>query len=73
MVRDRDYRSQYPDHGSPPVVYGHGFCKRTFGIQSTCRTCLRHAKRLLLHRCPHRIGGEIVLDMCSLRYAKYPV
>ncbi|CAN0897806.1 hypothetical protein LINGRAHAP2_LOCUS19325 [Linum grandiflorum] len=70
---NKDYRAHYPSHNSPPIVYGHAHCWWTLGIKSTCRSCLREAKKQLLHGCPHKVGASIDLEMCSLRYEKFPV
>ncbi|CAI0627687.1 unnamed protein product [Linum tenue] len=68
---NKDYRADYPPQ--KPIVYGHAHCPWTFGIKSTCRSCLREAKKLLLHGCPHKVGASIELEYCSLRYENHAI
>ncbi|CAN0892591.1 hypothetical protein LINGRAHAP2_LOCUS17634 [Linum grandiflorum] len=52
-----------------PLIYAYANCTRV--PWTGCVQCLKMAKRSLLQNCPHRIGAEVVFDICYMRYEDY--
>ncbi|KAI4369271.1 hypothetical protein MLD38_017731 [Melastoma candidum] len=53
-------------------IYGHGKCNATVS-EDDCRTCLGVAYEQMFLECPNRIGAQIQLKDCRLRYEKYGI
>ncbi|KAI4310790.1 hypothetical protein MLD38_035740 [Melastoma candidum] len=51
-------------------LYGHGECTVTLSAED-CKTCLGEANRQLFDQCTERMGAQIQLMDCRLRYEKY--
>ncbi|KAF8019889.1 hypothetical protein BT93_G0548 [Corymbia citriodora subsp. variegata] len=56
-------------NGDP--CYGHGACYGGL-THPDCTSCLKTAASNLWDGCPMRVGGQIQLQDCRIRYENYP-
>lgn len=60
-------QSPYPES----VAYGHGLCNPALTF-TDCVTCISYVKQQLVSECPDRIGAQMKLIDCHMRYEQYP-
>lgn len=68
-VEDYDYANHYPP--SNPAAYGYAKCNQDISA-ADCGKCLQSAVSILQNRCPMRVGAQLKVADCSLRYEQYP-
>ncbi|CAN1169763.1 hypothetical protein LINPERPRIM_LOCUS19968 [Linum perenne] len=62
------YTLSYPPES--PLLYSSSFCEQS--SVSACQSCLRLARKKLLHECDkHAIGGEFYSETCAMRFEMY--
>ncbi|PKH75971.1 hypothetical protein CRG98_050036 [Punica granatum] len=59
--------SQEPD----AIAYGHGACDGKLA-ETDCSTCMSVAHERILDECKDRIGGQLQLQDCRIRFEIYP-
>lgn len=63
-----NYYEKSPWVGTP--VYGHGACNGVLSYVD-CGQCMSTAFTNVLNICPYRIGGQVQLQDCRIRYENY--
>ncbi|EXB39360.1 hypothetical protein L484_025055 [Morus notabilis] len=59
----------YPNPNA--FAYGHDSCDQDL-TSSDCSECFSAAKKVTVRSCPNRIGAQVVLLDCEIRYEQYP-
>ncbi|KAI4386933.1 hypothetical protein MLD38_004806 [Melastoma candidum] len=53
-----------------PYVYGYGFCRKELS-SNDCGDCIDAAKDSLFRECTNRVGAQVELQDCGIRYENY--
>ncbi|KAI4368987.1 hypothetical protein MLD38_017482 [Melastoma candidum] len=65
-----DYYNESPWPGPSPIGYGHGRCNSQIRY-GYCSECLRVAASQILRDCSMRVGAQLQLVDCRIRYEQY--
>ncbi|XP_030543913.1 antifungal protein ginkbilobin-like protein [Rhodamnia argentea] len=52
------------------TAYGHAFCDSSLSY-TDCATCVSHAKSRIVNECGKRMGVQMQLQHCKMRYENY--
>ncbi|WMV22877.1 hypothetical protein MTR67_016262 [Solanum verrucosum] len=68
-MRHQNVTSPYPNDDL--LAYGHATCRSNIASSDNCAICVSLARAYLMTTCDGRIGGQVKLVGCSMRYEQY--
>lgn len=68
---DNGYNYYATSEFTDGLTYGHGVCNGRISNKD-CSGCLLVAQRTILLQCPNRLGAQLQLVDCRIRYEIYP-